>query len=264
MSNSASAVIPAENTAHVALVIGASSHIGLATMTLLHAQSPDLQIVAISRNSAAVPDAAHITSLESDYSDASLRDIVAQLADCRGRIVRVLICLGVLHNATLRPEKRLEDLQAGQMLEYLRINAVLPALWLSALLPVLAGPLPCSVAVLSARVGSIADNRKGGWYSYRAAKAALNMLLQTSAIEYGRRAPNVTLLAYHPGTVDTPLSAPFHRSVPEGARAASLTSLAVLSCCFGWLAERTGSLVAPVAAHVAFNLGNLVVATAFA
>jgi len=217
MSNSASAVIPAENTAHVALVIGASSHIGLATMTLLHAQSPDLQIVAISRNSAAVPDAAHITSLESDYSDASLRDIVAQLADCRGRIVRVLICLGVLHNATLRPEKRLEDLQASQMLEYLRINAVLPALWLSALLPVLAGPLPCSVAVLSARVGSIADNRKGGWYSYRAAKAALNMLLQTSAIEYGRRAPNVTLLAYHPGTVDTPLSAPFHRSVPDGA-----------------------------------------------
>ena len=116
MSNSASAVIPVENTAHVALVIGASSHIGLATMTLLHAQSPDLQIVAISRNSAAVPDAAHITSLESDYSDASLRDIVAQLADCRGRIVRVLICLGVLHNATLRPEKRLEDLQASQML----------------------------------------------------------------------------------------------------------------------------------------------------
>lgn len=217
MSNPAATPGSAENTAHVALIIGASSHIGLAAMALLHAQTPDLQIVAVSRDSEAIPVAAHITPIATDYSEASLQDIVARLADTRGRVVRVILCLGVLHTATLRPEKRLEDLQAGAMLEYLRINAVLPALWLRALLPLLTGPLPCSVAVLSARVGSIADNRKGGWYSYRASKAALNMLLQTSAIEYGRRAPNVTLLAYHPGTVDTPLSAPFHRSVPEGA-----------------------------------------------
>jgi len=217
MSNAASTVSCSEHTAHVALIIGASSHIGLAAMALLHRQSPDLQIVAISRDTDDIPAAAHITSVVSDYSESSMQDIVTRLAHCRGRIVRVLICLGVLHTASLRPEKRLEDLQASQMLEYLRINAVLPALWLSALLPLLTGSLPCTVAVLSARVGSISDNRKGGWYSYRASKAALNMLLQTSAIEYGRRAPNVSLLAYHPGTVDTPLSAPFHRSVPDGA-----------------------------------------------
>jgi len=216
MANSTSAVSTSEDTAQVALIIGASSHIGLATMALLHAQRPALQIVAISRDADAIPAAAHITRIASDYSESSMQDIAMQLADLRGRIVRVILCLGVLHTATLRPEKRLEDLQADHMLEYLRINAVLPALWLKALLPVLTGALHCSLAVLSARVGSIADNRKGGWYSYRASKAALNMLLQTSAIEYARRAPNVTVLAFHPGTVDTPLSAPFHRSVPEG------------------------------------------------
>lgn len=234
MSKSAPVVSPVENTAHVALVIGASSHIGLATMTLLHAQAPDLQIVAIRRSRATIPEAAHITSLGSDYSEASLRDIVAQLEHCRGRIVRVILCLGVLHNDTLRPEKRLEELQSARMLEYLRINAVLPALWVGALLPLLAGSQPCSLAVLSARVGSIADNRKGGWYSYRASKAALNMLLQTSAIEYGRRAPNVTLLAYHPGTVDTPLSAPFHHSVPEGAL---FTPAHTAQCLLGVMAQ---------------------------
>jgi len=216
MSDSASAASPTDNTAHVALIIGASSQIGLATMALLHAQMPALQIVAISRDSHGIPKAAHITPMASDYSESSMQAIVTQLEGMRGRIVRVILCLGVLHTATLRPEKRLEDLQAEHLLEYLRINAVLPALWVKTLLPVLTGALPCSLAVLSARVGSIADNRKGGWYSYRASKAALNMLLQTAAIEYGRRAPNVTVLAFHPGTVDTPLSAPFHRSVPEG------------------------------------------------
>jgi len=200
----------------VALIIGAGSQIGQAVMAALHTQHPTLQIVAISRERAPLPAGAAIMALTSDYSEPSMQDVVTQLADSRGRIERVILCLGVLHSDTLRPEKRLEDLHADAMLAYLRINAVLPALWLKALLPLLGGDRPCRVAVLSARVGSIADNRKGGWYSYRASKAALNMLLQTSAIEYGRRAPNVSLLAYHPGTVDTPLSAPFHRSVPEG------------------------------------------------
>lgn len=201
----------------VALVIGAGSHIGQAVLNALQEEHPHRQLIAVSRDSAGVPGGAPLMRLESDYSEASIEALALQLAAVRGRLTRVVICLGVLHNDTLRPEKRLEDLQADSLLEYLRINAVLPALWLKALAPLVGGTQDCRVAVLSARVGSIADNRKGGWYSYRASKAALNMLLQTAAIEYGRRAPNVTLLAYHPGTVDTPLSAPFHRSVPAGA-----------------------------------------------
>ncbi len=214
MSVSPGFAAPLSDTAPVALIIGAGSHIGQAALSLLHEQHPDWQIVAVSRDISALPAGVH--AIASDHTEASQQAIVAQLAGLRGRVQRLILCLGVLHNAQLRPEKRLEDLHQDSVLEYLRINAVLPALWLKTLLPLLSGAQPCSVAVLSARVGSIADNRKGGWYGYRASKAALNMLLQTTAIEYGRRAPNVSLLAYHPGTVDTPLSAPFHRSVPEG------------------------------------------------
>jgi NAD(P)-dependent dehydrogenase (short-subunit alcohol dehydrogenase family) len=200
----------------VALIIGAGSHIGRAALSLLRAQHPDWEIVAVSRDTATLPAMPGLHAIASDHSEASQQAVATRLAGVRGRVQRVILCLGVLHNAQLRPEKRLEDLHQDSVLEYLRINTVLPALWLKTLLPLLSGAQACSVAVLSARVGSIADNRKGGWYGYRASKAALNMLLQTTAIEYGRRAPNVSLLAYHPGTVDTPLSAPFHRNLPEG------------------------------------------------
>jgi len=101
------------------------------------------------------------------------------------------------------PEKSLAMLQSAALQRTLAVNTIGPALLLRALAPLLAKG-DAVYAKLSARVGSISDNRKGGWYGYRAAKAA------------GRRAPNVSLLAYHPGAVDTPLSAPFHRSVPAG------------------------------------------------
>jgi len=101
------------------------------------------------------------------------------------------------------------------MLRVLDTNTVVPALWLAGLVEPLRRSSGCVVAVLSARVGSIADNRLGGWYSYRASKAALNMVLQTAAVEYRRRARRVRLLAFHPGTTDTPLSVPFQRNVPE-------------------------------------------------
>ena len=76
--------------------------------------------------------------------------------------------------------------------------------------------LSATVAPIRLRIGSIADNGKGGWYAYRASKAALNMLLKTSAIEYQRSLPGLRFIAFHPGTTDTPLSEPFQRSVPEG------------------------------------------------
>jgi NAD(P)-dependent dehydrogenase (short-subunit alcohol dehydrogenase family) len=86
-------------------------------------------------------------------------------------------------------------------------------LWLKALVSIVKGKSDCIITVFSARIGSIGDNRSGGWYSYRASKAALNMLLKTAAIEYSRRAKNVKLIAFHPGTTDTALSKPFQRSV---------------------------------------------------
>ena len=96
------------------------------------------------------------------------------------------------------------------------VNSFIPILWLKALLPLIKSNDDCIVTVFSARVGSISDNRSGGWYSYRASKAALNMLLKTAAIEFARRAKNVKLIAFQPGTTDTALSKPFQASVkPE-------------------------------------------------
>jgi len=93
---------------------------------------------------------------------------------------------------------------------------VVPTLWLKLLFKILKGQEPCVVATMSARVGSIGDNRMGGWHSYRASKATLNMVLQNMVIEYARRVKNVKLIAFRPGTTDTGLSKPFQTAVPSG------------------------------------------------
>lgn len=198
-----------------ALVIGSSGAIAQAVLNkLLQTRAPE-QIVAISRHHkpADLPD---INWHQSDYSEADMQRLVDSFKQSGLSFDRVFICHGVLHDDSVSPEKRLEDLDAASMLHVLNINAVTPALWLKYLLPVLKKSEQCHVAVFSARVGSISDNHLGGWYSYRASKATLNMLLKTTAIEYARRAPGVKLVAFHPGTTDTELSRPFSKNVPKG------------------------------------------------
>ena len=102
------------------------------------------------------------------------------------------------------------------MLETFRINTIGPVLLAKHFLPLMRSGSKSVFVALSARVGSISDNRLGGWSSYRASKAALNMLLRTASIEHKRRHPESVIVALHPGTVDTRLSAPFQRGVPEG------------------------------------------------
>lgn len=121
-----------------------------------------------------------------------------------------------LASQTLWPEKRLEDINAQALHEVFQSNTVVPTLWLKVLFKVLKSKAPCVVSIMSARVGSIGDNRMGGWHAYRASKAALNMVLKNMAIEYARRAKNIKLIAFHPGTTDTGLSKPFQASVPSG------------------------------------------------
>jgi len=123
---------------------------------------------------------------------------------------------GVLHDSSLGvfPEKRLEDLKWSSFESLMRINAFSNALLLQYLLPKYKKDQPTYFAALSARVGSISDNRIGGWYSYRASKAALNQLLKTASIETKRRHPQLILAALHPGTTDTDLSKPFQANVP--------------------------------------------------
>jgi len=197
------------------VVIGAGGGIGAALVThwLAAGIGP---VIAISRQPAPAGDSApDLHWLCCDYSDEQMGEVVARIAEWAPRPHRVVICNGVLHQGEIQPEKRLEALNLDAMTSLYQTNALLPLRWISQLLP-LFGREPCTLAVLSARVGSIGDNRTGGWYGYRASKAALNMLLKCAAIELARRAPGVKLLAFHPGTVNTQLSRPFHANVPAG------------------------------------------------
>ncbi len=147
--------------------------------------------------------------------DDSIRHYIHELRKDEIKISKVFCCSGVLHQTSpvpLKPEKRLEDIHTRQLMEYFRVNSVKPALWLKHL-PNIMSQEETKIVVLSARIGSISDNALGGWYGYRASKAALNMLIKTAAVEYKRRLPNASLICYHPGTVDTALSKPFQANI---------------------------------------------------
>lgn len=208
---------------NASLVVGAGSKIAQALIAELADSDSEHPVVAVSRT--ANPElsqrmGSNLRWLISDYSEQSINDIGRLLQQEAVHFKRVFICNGLLHGAelqpALQPEKRLEDLLEQNMLQSFTANTVVPMLWLKALKPLLANGDDVVVTVFSARVGSIADNHKGGWYSYRAAKAALNMYLKSAAIELNRVRPSVRIMAFHPGTTDTPLSEPFQKSVPEG------------------------------------------------
>lgn len=156
-----------------------------------------------------------VTPIKTQYNEKEMAQVVASLSDYAGTFSRVCLCHGILHNDHIFPEKRTEDLTVTGLQETFYANAMVPALWLKLLMTTLCGERPCKLACFSARVGSTGDNRLGGWYSYRASKAALNSLLKTFAIEYRRRASNVKLIAFHPGTVRSQMSEPFRGSVPK-------------------------------------------------
>lgn len=128
----------------------------------------------------------------------------------------VFCCLGLLHHQQLQPEKSLRQLSAAALRQSFEVNTVLPALWLQAIWPLLGRSPQAKLCWLSAKVGSISDNQSGGWHSYRASKAALNMLVRSAAIELKRQLPQAVLVALHPGTTDTTMSKPFQRNLPAG------------------------------------------------
>jgi NAD(P)-dependent dehydrogenase (short-subunit alcohol dehydrogenase family) len=162
-----------------------------------------------------------------------------------------VVATGVLHDG-FQPERSLRQLDADHMLRDYRINAVGPALAAKHLLPLMPRDRRAVFAALSARVGSIGDNRLGGWHAYRASKAALNMILRNLAIEMGRSHPQAVIAGLHPGTVDTGLSAPFQKGVAEGrlftADHSAERLLAVLS---GLTAADSGGVFAWDGARVA-------------
>ncbi len=182
-----------------ALVLGASGAIGQAFVTSLQADPRCASVTALSRSS--LPGF--------DLRDESSLQRCAQALAGREPFQLVIDATGALTLDGHGPEKRLNELGAGPLRDAMQVNAIGPALLLQQLLPLLATDERVIWAKLSARVGSIEDNRKGGWYGYRASKAALNMLLQTAAIEIARRRPLAVVAALQPGTVRSALSQPF-------------------------------------------------------
>jgi NAD(P)-dependent dehydrogenase (short-subunit alcohol dehydrogenase family) len=207
------------DSANTAIVIGASGGLGSALCKQWLQDAAIGQVVAISRHPEKLSELAassRFYGIQSDYSEASIAHAVEEIDRLADQVTRVCICNGILHNDTVWPEKRIEELDMQALQHVFTVNSVVPMLWLKALLPVVRGKSDCIITVFSARIGSIGDNRSGGWYSYRASKAALNMLLKTASIEFARRAKNVKLIAFQPGTTDTNLSKPFQSSVkPE-------------------------------------------------
>lgn len=197
----------------VAAVFGASGGIGAACVDELVRRGCEL-VYAGSR-SLRGDGAPGQRGFTFDLADeASLAAAALAMADDPPELV--LVATGVLTLADgTGPEKSYRQLNAAAMAEVLALNAIGPALVAKHVLPLLSRDRRTAFAVLSARVGSISDNRLGGWHSYRASKAALNMLLKNFAIELSRTHPLTVVAGLHPGTVDTGLSAPFQRGVPE-------------------------------------------------
>ena len=201
-------------TGTAALVVGAGGGIGRALVKQFLDDDRISRIYAVSRQQQLVEDGSgKLCWLSCDHSDSGIADVVEKMTGEGAMLSRVVLCTGLLHHQDLQPEKAIERLQRSSIEEVLRVNTVLPALWLGALVKLLRQSPQVIVAAFSARVGSIGDNQLGGWYSYRASKAALNMILKSAAVELARRAPNAKLIAFHPGTTDTALSRPFQARV---------------------------------------------------
>ena len=187
-------------------ILGASGAIGSAFTKCLSQEHPNASIFAFSRNG----------QHRIDYSREDSLAEAAELAAKEKPLDLVIVANGILHDEGLMPEKSLRDLSAEKFHRVFEANTITPALIAKYFLPKLNRKQPSIFAALSARVGSISDNQLGGWYAYRASKAALNMMIKNAAIEVGRRNKQAIIIGLHPGTVDSDLSKPFQGNVADG------------------------------------------------
>jgi NAD(P)-dependent dehydrogenase (short-subunit alcohol dehydrogenase family) len=206
-----------------ALVIGASGGIGAALVAALGAQG--VRVVGLSRS---------VDGL--DVTDEA--SVVRHLAALEGVFDTVIVATGALMIGGARPEKTLKAVDPGALAAQFALNATGPMLVLKHALRLMPRDAPARFGVLSARVGSIGDNDLGGWYGYRAAKAALNQLMHTAAIEVARSHPQAVLALLHPGTVDTPFTAAYQPAYQKLAPAQSAAAL--LAVLAGLIPAQTG------------------------
>ncbi|MEM7757508.1 MAG: SDR family NAD(P)-dependent oxidoreductase [Cyanobacteria bacterium P01_A01_bin.40] len=208
-----------------AVIVGASQGIGLGFVRALLQQENVAQVFATYRNAATADELFELSPQHGDRLKCLQVDITeeAQIAAAAKQIKNsvtqlhlAIYCVGVLHEGDLTPEKSLRQINPEQLLYSFQVNSIGAVLLAKHLMPLFNKTERSIFASISAKVGSIGDNRLGGWYGYRASKAALNMFLKTTSIEYSRRCPKTIVVALHPGTTDTRLSQPFQKNVPPG------------------------------------------------
>lgn len=229
------------------VIVGASGGIGQAIVQHLLSETRVDKIYCCSRSTHEMSSNKKIIPIAIDLLDeSSISSAAAQVAHDKKAIDLVIVCTGILHDDTLKPEKALKELDAENFLKVMQINALGPALVGKYFMPLLSNVNRCFFGVISARVGSISDNQLGGWHSYRTSKAALNMLIKNIAIEYKRKKSKLIVAGLHPGTVDTSLSLPFQKNVkPEKLFTSEFSADRLLSvinqlnvddsgCCFAW------------------------------
>lgn len=195
------------------VIIGGSGALGQAFTHLLAGQHQQATVHSFSRQSV-TPSASNIICHTIDYQSEDSIKQAAFMASNSGPLDLVIVATGLLHQGALLPEKSLGQLSADKFRHVFEVNTILPALVMKHFLLHMNRDSRSVFAALSARIGSISDNRAGGWYAYRSSKAALNMILKNAAIEIARRNKQLIVVGLHPGTVDSPLSKPFQNNVP--------------------------------------------------
>jgi len=207
------------------LIIGGNRGIGAGFVKKLISSSDTGRLFVTYRCHDTSSDLLHLAQVNPDKIiplevDVTQEDAIAssmqEIKTHVDKLHLVINCVGILHEENLFPEKSLKHINADNLLRYFQVNTIPTALWAKHLIPLFKHPERSIFAIISAKVGSIEDNRLGGWYGYRASKAALNMLIKNIAIEYHRGVKNTIVVALHPGTTDTQLSSPFQQNVsPE-------------------------------------------------
>jgi len=218
-----------------AVIIGARGGIGAALADVLEKDPNYAQVIRLHRESNPPVNL---------LDESSIAAAAASLTAALPPISLVLVATGLLHSNQNGPEKSLRELDPDWMIENFRINAVGPALVAKHFLPIMAKQGPICFAALSARVGSISDNRLGGWHSYRASKSALNMLIRNIAIEWQRKNPQSVVVGLHPGTVETALSAPFKGNPAHERFSPARAAGDMLSVLHGLKPEQSGQIFA--------------------
>lgn len=198
------------------VVLGATGGIGRAFADHLVARDSVERVLCLSRSGDAPVESPKVETGKLDYADPASIEAAAEQAKQTGPLDLVVVATGLLHDGDFGPEKSLRDLDEDKLARIFQVNTIGPALVARHFLPMMRKDTKSVFAALSARVGSISDNRIGGWYGYRSAKAALNQMLRTAAIEHTRRWKDGVVIGLHPGTVDTGLSEPFQGNVAEG------------------------------------------------